>query len=55
MTTLEIDPNGLVVLPITQKPSFYAYSNVRLSKAATSPDANSAGPLVNISAARGAA
>jgi len=48
VTSLEIDPNGLVVVPLTQKPSFYAYSNVRLSKAAISPDANSAGPLVNV-------
>ncbi|MEX2628278.1 MAG: ABC transporter substrate-binding protein [Ilumatobacteraceae bacterium] len=48
VTTLELDPdNGLVVLPITQKPSFYAYSNT-LSQAAVSPDADSAGPLVNV-------
>jgi peptide/nickel transport system substrate-binding protein len=47
VTTLEIDPNGLVVVPLTQKPSFYAYSN-SLSQAAVSPDANSAGPLVNV-------
>ena len=49
VTTLELDPeNGLFMLPITQKPSFYAYSNQRLTRAAVSPDANSAGPLVNV-------
>ncbi len=47
VTTLEVDPNGLVVLPLTQKPSFYAYSNT-LDQAAISPDANGAGPLVNV-------
>jgi peptide/nickel transport system substrate-binding protein len=48
VTSLDIDPDGLVVVPLTQKPSFYAYSNVRLSKAAIAPDANSAGPLVYV-------
>jgi peptide/nickel transport system substrate-binding protein len=33
VTTLNIDPNGLVVLPITQKPSFYGYTS-QLSQAA---------------------
>ncbi len=47
VTTLNIDPNGLVVLPLTQKPSFYGYTS-QLSQAAVSPDANSAGPLVNV-------
>lgn len=47
VTTLEVDPNGLVVLPITQKPSFYGYTS-QLSQAAVSPDANAAGPLVNV-------
>lgn len=49
VTTLETDPeNGLFMLPITQKPSFYAYSNQRLTRAAVAPDANSAGPIVNV-------
>lgn len=49
VTTLEVDPEqGLFMLPITQKPSFYAYSKTRLAAAAVSPDANSAGPLVNV-------
>jgi peptide/nickel transport system substrate-binding protein len=47
ITTTEIDPNGLVVIPLTQKPSFYGYTS-QLSQAAVSPDANSAGPLVNV-------
>ncbi|MBW3657294.1 MAG: hypothetical protein KY457_01555 [Actinobacteria bacterium] len=49
VTTLEKDPeNGLVVIPLTQKPSYYAYSNERLERGAVAPDANSAGPLVNV-------
>jgi peptide/nickel transport system substrate-binding protein len=47
VTTLEVDPNGLIVLPITQKPSFYGYTS-QLAQAAVSPDANSAGPIVNV-------
>ena len=48
VTTLGPDGDGLFMLPLTQKPSFYAFSNVRLVGAAVSPDANSAGPLVNV-------
>ena len=49
VTTLEVDPEqGLFMLPLTQKPSFYAYSKGRLAQAAVAPDANSAGPLVNV-------
>ena len=47
VTTLEIDPNGLVVLPITQKPSFYGYTS-QLARAGVAPDANGAGPLINV-------
>jgi peptide/nickel transport system substrate-binding protein len=48
-TTLELDPEGgLFMIPLTQKPSFYAYSNTALSGAAVSPDADDAGPLVNV-------
>ena len=47
VTTLEIDPNGLVVMPITQKPSFFGYTS-QLATGAVAPDANSAGPLVNV-------
>lgn len=48
VTTLGPDGDGLVVIPITQKPSFFAYSNVALERGAVAPDANSAGPIVNI-------
>ena len=49
VTTLELDPEGgLFMIPLTQKPSFYAYSTVLLASAAVSPDANAAGPLVNV-------
>lgn len=48
LTTLGPDGDGLFMLPITQKPSFYAYSNVRLVQGAVAPDANAAGPLVNV-------
>ena len=48
MTTLENGDDGLVVLPLTQKPSFYGYSNSALAAGAVSPDANNAGPLVNV-------
>lgn len=48
VTTLGPDGDGLFMLPITQKPTFYAYSNDRLVGAAVAPDANDAGPLVNV-------
>jgi peptide/nickel transport system substrate-binding protein len=49
VTTLELDPeNGLFMLPLTQKPSFFAYSATRLSSVAVAPDANNAGPLVYV-------
>jgi len=47
VTTLEIDPNGLVVLPLTQKPSFYGYTS-QLATAGVAPDAQGAGPLTNV-------
>jgi peptide/nickel transport system substrate-binding protein len=48
VTTLEKDPvNGLIVLPITQKPSFYGYT-AQLSQAGVAPDAQGAGPLTNV-------
>jgi peptide/nickel transport system substrate-binding protein len=47
-TTLGPDGDGLVVMPLTQKPSYYGYLNTVLATAAVSPDANSAGPLVNV-------
>lgn len=48
VTTLDPSGGGLFMLPITQKPTFYAYSNSSLAEAAVAPDANSAGPLVNV-------
>jgi peptide/nickel transport system substrate-binding protein len=47
VTTLVIDPNGLFLLPITQKPSFYGYT-ADLAKAGVAPDAQGAGPLTNV-------
>nr|MCU0260453.1 ABC transporter substrate-binding protein [Ilumatobacteraceae bacterium] len=47
VTTLEVDPNGLVVVPLTQKPSFFGYTS-QLAQGAVAPDANNAGPLVNV-------
>jgi peptide/nickel transport system substrate-binding protein len=48
VTTLELDPvNGLVILPLTQKPDFYGYSNT-LAQAAVAPDVQYAGPLANV-------
>ncbi|PIE31175.1 MAG: hypothetical protein CSA55_06255, partial [Ilumatobacter coccineus] len=47
VTTLAVDSNGLVVMPITQKPSFYGYTSA-LSQAGVAPDAGRAGPLTNV-------
>jgi peptide/nickel transport system substrate-binding protein len=47
VTTLEADPNGLFLLPITQKPSFYGYTS-DLAAAGVAPDAQGAGPLTNV-------
>jgi peptide/nickel transport system substrate-binding protein len=47
-TTLEMDPeNGLFMMPITQKPSFYGYTSDLVS-AGVAPDAQGAGPLANV-------
>lgn len=48
VTTRTKDPNGLFMLPLTQKPSFYTFSNRRLEAGAIAPDANNAGPLVYV-------
>ncbi len=48
VTTLELDPeNGLFMLPLTQKPSFYGFTS-DLSQAGIAPDAQGAGPLTNV-------
>lgn len=48
VTTRDVDPEGLVILPIVQKPAFYAYSNDRLLRGAVAPEANATGPLANV-------
>jgi peptide/nickel transport system substrate-binding protein len=49
VTTLGPAPDqGLFMLPITQKPDFFAYSNEAMAKGAVAPDANTAGPLANV-------
>ena len=48
VTTLENGDDGLVVIPLTQKPSFYGYLTSALATGAISPDADDAGPLVNV-------
>lgn len=48
ITTLENGDDGLVVIPLTQKPSFYGYLTSELAAGAVSPDADDAGPLVNV-------
>ncbi len=48
VTTLELDPvQGLFMLPLTQKPSFYGYTS-DLAQAGVAPDAQGAGPLTNV-------
>jgi peptide/nickel transport system substrate-binding protein len=48
VTTLELDAdNGLFMLPLTQKPSFYGFTS-DLSQAGVAPDAQGAGPLTNV-------
>jgi peptide/nickel transport system substrate-binding protein len=46
LTTREVDDDGVVVIPLTQKPQFYAYSDGTMRQAAQAPDFRSGGPLV---------
>lgn len=49
VSTLQKDAtSGLFMLPLTQKPSFYAVSATRLSSYGVAPDANNGGPLSNV-------
>lgn len=48
LTTVEVDPDGLVILPISQAPAFFAYDTEVFERVAVAPDANSAGPLANV-------
>jgi len=47
VTTAEQGDDGLFMLPITQKPSFYGFTS-KLSQAGIAPDAQGAGPLTNV-------
>ena len=49
VVNLETNPeDGLVVVPLTQKPSFSAFSTVNLESGAVSPDMQGVGPLANV-------
>ncbi len=48
VTTLQHGDDGLFMLPLTQKPSYYAYNSERLVSAGVAPDANLGGPLSNV-------
>ncbi len=48
VTTLEVADDGLFMIPLTQKPSFYGYLSSQLSGAGVAPDAQGAGPLANV-------
>lgn len=49
VTTLDLDAeNGLFMIPLTQKPSYYGYLSSVLSGAGVAPDAQGAGPLANV-------
>jgi peptide/nickel transport system substrate-binding protein len=47
VTTLDVDPNGLVVVPLTQKPDFYGFTS-QLAQAGVAPVGQNSGPLVNV-------
>lgn len=48
VTTLNNGTDGLFMIPLTQKPSFYGYLSSQLSGAGVAPDAQGAGPLANV-------
>ncbi len=48
LTTLEKGDDGLIVVPLTQKPSYYGYLSSVLSGAGIASDADDAGPLANV-------
>lgn len=48
VTTLEMADDGLVVIPITQKPSFYGFLSSELAAAGIGVDANDAGPIIYV-------
>ena len=48
VTTLEIDPNGLFMMPITQKPNFFGCLTSVLDQCGVGSDGNDAGPLSHV-------
>lgn len=48
VTQVQADGTGLFMLPLTQKPQFYAWHSDALEAAGKTPDVNNGGPLVNI-------
>jgi peptide/nickel transport system substrate-binding protein len=48
VTTLDNGDDGLFMIPLTQKPSFFGYLSGQLSGAGIAPDAQGAGPLTNV-------
>ncbi|WP_169786889.1 ABC transporter substrate-binding protein [Nitriliruptor alkaliphilus] len=47
VTTRTVDEDGLIIIPLTTKPNFFAFSDLNLQQGATAVDANDAGPLVH--------
>ena len=48
VTTLEIDPNGLFMMPITQKPNFFGCLSSVLDQCGVGSDGNDAGPISHV-------
>ena len=48
VTTLDQGTDGLFMIPLTQKPSFFGFLSGQLSGAGIAPDAQGAGPLTNV-------
>ncbi|MGI9598049.1 MAG: ABC transporter substrate-binding protein [Acidimicrobiales bacterium] len=48
VTTLEKGDDGLFMIPITQKPSFFGYLSAQLDGAGIAPDSDDGGPLANV-------
>lgn len=48
LTTLELGDDGLVIVPLTQKPFYFGYVSSVIAQAGMAHDAPGAGPLVNV-------
>lgn len=48
VTTLDFDNDGLFVIPLSQRPSFYAYRSGDLAAIGPAPDVSGGGPLANV-------